>query len=112
MNELFDAIENFQEDKVRLLLESGHNPNVRGLGGITPLHLAVDIEIQDAIRRNDLDNDFTCPKANIVRLLLNYGADAELKDDKGATALDWANELNYREAIEVINSFKSANFQK
>jgi len=107
MDELLEALEDFNESEVRRLLENGHNPNFRGYAGITPLHLAVDIEIQDAINRYDKYNDTTRPNGNLVRLLLYYGADIEAKDDQGATPLDWANNMEYIEAVEIINYFKS-----
>ena len=105
MDDLFNAIENFDENKVREILKRGQNPNIKGFAGITPLHLAVDVAIQDAICQFDLTKIITKPKIEIIKLLLEYGAKIYEKDERGSTALDWANEMNFEEAIELMNNF-------
>jgi ankyrin repeat protein len=106
VSELLDAIENFDEHRMKSLLQAGADPNERGYG-ITPLHLAVDIEIQDAINRADRRNDLSPPSGRLVRLLLIYGADPTAVDESGKTALDWANEMDHKAAIEAI-TYKSS----
>ena len=64
--------------------------NAPGYAGTTPLHLAVDIEMEDAIYRYDVEHDSNPPRNDITRLLLRYGANAQLKDQNGRTPLDWA----------------------
>jgi ankyrin repeat protein len=108
MSELLDAIEHFDEERVRRLLEGGIDPNVRGYGGITPLHLAVDSEAEDALYRYDTGGDVTPPDGRLVRLLLAHGADIEAKDDKGDSPLDWARQRNHAAAIEAMSRGSAA----
>ncbi len=70
---------------VKLLLDHGASPNVRGQGGFTPLHAAA--------QNGDVE---------LIRLLLLNGADAEVKTDEGKTPLDYARESNKPEAVELL----------
>ena len=66
---LHEAVEADQPDIVQQLLLHGVHPNLRGKGGLTPLHIA-------------------CSKSLVgcVLTLLENGADASLKDDLGHNA--------------------------
>ena len=108
MSDLLDAIEDFDENKVRQLLKEGAAVNMRGYGGITPLHLAVDSEAEEAIYRYDTKGDETPPDGKFVNLLVAYGADIKAKDDNGETPLDWAKQRNHLAAIEAM-SHKNAS---
>ncbi len=69
---------------VRAMLEKGMNPNYCDKHGQTPLHLAVDGEI-------DWDDpNPTPPEIGLVRLLLEHGANPNAIDKMGRTPLDWA----------------------
>ena len=102
MGELLDAIENFDKERVRLLLGAGADPNIRGFAGITPLHLAVDIEAEDALYRYDTGGDDAPPDGALVRLLVSHGADVEAKADSGETPLDWARQRKHEAAIKAL----------
>jgi ankyrin repeat protein len=102
MSDLFDAVEQLDKERVRYLLEAGANPNIRGFAGITPLHLAVDIEVEDAIRRYDKGGSETPPDGALIRLLVAHGADVQAKDDKGETPLDWAKQRKHQAAIKAM----------
>ncbi|MEO1050421.1 MAG: ankyrin repeat domain-containing protein [Bacteroidota bacterium] len=43
---------------------------------------------------------------DIVKLLLEHGADTELKSSNGKTALDWAADQKHFDVVELIRSFK------
>ena len=71
---------------VKLLLEDGAEINARDVVGMTPLHLAVEAEL-------DLANEEDYPRDEIrlhekVDLLVSSGADISLEDKNGKTAAD------------------------
>ena len=66
-------------DAVRELVQCGADVNGESETGMTPLHLAVDVA-RDA---DDLQS------LNVVRLLLELGADPRKVDREGRSALDW-----------------------
>ena len=106
-------------DVVKALLEEGDNPNRRDLRGHTALHMAIlngrtDIHSSEAVVRLLLDaganpNEMCRPMTDrryalpalscaameghgdIARALLNAGADPNLTNGQGRTALFWAN---------------------
>jgi hypothetical protein len=68
---LHDMAAHGETEAVKLLLQKGANPNLRrGFNSQTPLHIAVQ-------QRVDVE---------IIRMLLNHGADARIRDDNGHTA--------------------------
>jgi ankyrin repeat protein len=71
------------------LYELGCDLNVRDSYGQTPLHLAVDSEI-DGTNQTGEDLDF-----KVTKRLIELGADLTIQDNKGETPLDWID--NYGE---------------
>ena len=67
----------------QLLIAHGADPNILGREGFTPLHRA---SISGRIE--------------IVRLLIEYGTNVEVKDDKGRTPLDvaWSDDVSQSRA--------------
>jgi ankyrin repeat protein len=84
------AAHNRTKTAMRLLLDRGGNPNVRGAHGLTPLMFAAASSL---------------PDEDTVRSLIQRGADVRLTDDHGRTALDWA--LMHREPT-VVNALRAA----
>lgn len=39
-----------------------------------------------------------------VKVLLEYGADREIKDNKGKTVMDWAKQSNRRAVVQLLDS--------
>ncbi|HEY8562130.1 MAG TPA: ankyrin repeat domain-containing protein [Pyrinomonadaceae bacterium] len=101
MTPLILAIEGDQPRILELLLKSGANPNKQcGFGdGYAPLHWAVDYAIDGMIQSNK-STPFPEP-LECIKILLNHGADAELKNNAGKTALDCA--LDYTTSKEILN---------
>jgi ankyrin repeat protein len=66
------------------LLRAGADVNARDFRGMTPLMLAVASETQDS---------------EVVKLLLDAGAEPNVKSKAGETALDWANRYGSRPVI-------------
>lgn len=40
---------------------------------------------------------------DLVKLLLDYGADVSIQDDEGYTAYDYAVKNDFKEAVEMLN---------
>jgi ankyrin repeat protein len=65
------------------LIQVGADPNQRDIYGLTPLHIAVDSEIDGNIQADEpLEYKAT------IRLI-DLGADPTIKDNEGATPMDW-----------------------
>ena len=79
-----DAGEN--EDVLAALLKGGADPNVRDRFGLTPLMRAA----RDAWW------------GNVIRLLIEHGADVGARDPEGKTALEYAVTGPVRAAVEGI----------
>lgn len=75
---------------VLLLLSSRADPNIRGPGGYTPLMAAV----QATMRSQDA-------KLEVLRALVEHGADASLQYSGGQTAADMANDGQVRKALKA-----------
>ena len=74
---------------IEYLAELGCDLNVRDSYGQTPLHLAVDSEIDDTVQTGEA-LDF-----KVTRRLIELGAELTIRDNKGKTPLDWID--NYGE---------------
>ena len=64
-------------DVARILLEHGANPNWQNEGGNTPIHCVITSRI-------------VLDPARFIQLLLDFGADASIRNCEGRTALDEA----------------------
>jgi ankyrin repeat protein len=74
---------------IKTLLDAGANVNGKDVRGMTPLMLA-------------LANDHQDPA--VIRLLLSQGADPQLKDEVGNTAVDWARRAGEPEGLGLLNA--------
>jgi ankyrin repeat protein len=94
---LHQAIEDQEADAVIALIREGVDVNEADptVGGARPLHIAVDIECEEACRLNDEGDESAIPAAVFTRLLLVAGADPYLTDGNGNTAIDWARNRNH-----------------
>ncbi len=80
-----------QADEVfHLLLESGADLNATSRIGLTPLIMAA-----------------ITGRVEIIRTLLDRGADATHTDDKGKTALDWATDRKNEAAIKLLSEINT-----
>ncbi|MHC4200523.1 MAG: ankyrin repeat domain-containing protein [Planctomycetota bacterium] len=76
------------EDLMRFLIEKGADPNLPAFDGMTPLHLAVDID--DETYRYPSPHDAKCVR--LSKLLVEAGANINARADDGKTPLDIAAE--------------------
>ena len=90
------AVEHKREGSIRRLVELGAKLNVRDLDGVSPLHLAVDVEA-DA-----LDQIGKEPDTRMVKLLLQLGADPNSRDSNGRTPKDWAIEASLMALADLL----------
>lgn len=87
---LFNAIEKHRPRMVSALLRTGINVNVRNVAGITPLMAAADLGSDD-----------------IVRVLLEHGADPGIKDMDGETAYDLAARKGHNLVMALLGKTQS-----
>jgi ankyrin repeat protein len=69
------------------LIKAGANVNAKDVRGMTPLMLAVATD---------------SPNPRTVRLLLDRGADVEVKSTDGERAIDWAKKFNHPEILRLL----------
>lgn len=82
---LTNAVTSGDESTVSALLANGADVNETTGGGQTALILAVIFG-----------------HTNLVKLLVNAGADAQLRDNLGLNAIEWAKRRGSREALEIL----------
>jgi len=75
---------------VRTLVASGADINIRNDQGLTPLHYAVDTAIDGAIQQN-----LEAINWSVVAVLLDLGADPNIRDMRGKTVYDVASAYGY-----------------
>ena len=107
-NPLHAAIENMKEEAMRFLLRAGANPN-RACWGATPLHHAIDTEIDcvnQHLQRTPRPNEW--PNPCITRLLLEHGADPFICDSEGETPYDFAIRRKHFHAADLLRVWSRA----
>ena len=88
MTPLQIAVEGDQPEILELLLMNGANPNqLSEYNGMAALHWAVDYAV-DGMTQGNREIPYPEP-IKCIRILLNYGADKNIKDHKGKSPLDY-----------------------
>ena len=95
-------IENIEIAKC--LLKHGAKINCPGHEGATPLHIAVDISIDGTIQSGGAVGD---EPIDMIQILLQNGANKDLKNTKGKSALDWAKDYKSQKVIKVLQNGNS-----
>ncbi|HJP93971.1 MAG TPA: ankyrin repeat domain-containing protein [Pyrinomonadaceae bacterium] len=89
---LTQAVTSGDERAVRTLLADGADINESTNGGQTALILAVIFG-----------------RTNLVRILVNAGADPQLRDNLGLNAIEWAKRRGLNEALAILTNSPTAN---
>lgn len=92
------AVEQTWQPGLELLISHGGDVNVREYGGWTLLIHAIDIELTSAAQTG-LDE---LPSLELLRFLLDHGANPQLRDDRGQSAVDLAQKYGWAEAVELL----------
>lgn len=79
------ACEHQDLDAIRALVAVGADVNRRDECGQSPLHIAVDIDIDSVVQAGGMEMQF-----ETTHLLLQLGADPGARDARGQTPRDWA----------------------
>jgi ankyrin repeat protein len=92
----------FQDlEAVEYLIALGCDPNTADFNGHTPLHIAVDIDIDGAVQKGE-------PLLYIVtKRLIELGADPTISDNYGKTPRDWASAYGPRVRMEFDQALAS-----
>jgi ankyrin repeat protein len=92
------------EETVSYLLHKNVEVNSKNMEGRTPLHLSGKNQLCRHRLTSDLakNNEFGC-----AQLLLEKGADVNIKDSNGQTCLDLATHNRSKEVIALLSSFVS-----
>jgi ankyrin repeat protein len=103
---LHQAVERMDIHATRSLLEQGASVNAKDpeVGMATALHIAVDIECEDACRRSDSGDADAAPVPTLTKLLLDFCADPSIPDARGKTPRDWAIERNHFRAMTLFDT--------
>ncbi|WFR59478.1 ankyrin repeat domain-containing protein [Anaerocolumna sp. AGMB13025] len=101
---LICAVENEQKEIVELLLKSGADVNFQPVGGWTALHQAVDVSIDGTIQNRGKQGD---EPIEMIKYLLDNGADITLKNGDGRTPLDIAKIYNSQKVIMFLINYKN-----
>jgi hypothetical protein len=99
---LFIAVEFAHPEIVRLLLSHGADVNTRDEVGTTPLHLAIDVEVEHSKYLYDVEGIEAPATTELSQILLEHGADTSAKTERGETPLQWAVKSNHEAGVKML----------
>jgi ankyrin repeat protein len=103
------AVEHDRKEIVQFLLESGVNINFQSSCGWTPLHQAVDLSIDGTIQTGGAQGD---EPTDMIKYLLDNGADINLMDSDGRSSIDIAKMYNSKKIIHFLKHYKKEGTSK
>ena len=96
------AIETMDRNVVAHLLDKGAGIDDAGSDDWSPLHAAIDMEVEIALFELDTHGTSFAPSSTISALLLERGADPKAKNSRGETPLDLARERGHLAAVALL----------
>ncbi|GIO41565.1 ankyrin repeat domain-containing protein [Paenibacillus apis] len=98
------AIENERIEIVEILLNNGTDVNYRSSNGWTALHQAVDISIDGTIQTGGKPGE---EPIDIIKFLLDKGANINIEDIQGNSSLDIAMRYNSKKIINFLKEYRT-----
>ncbi|MCX6181681.1 MAG: ankyrin repeat domain-containing protein [Bacteroidetes bacterium] len=109
MNVFWDAIGSDDIVEVIRLIDYGCDINGQDENGDTPLHHAIESAFEKGLKEYDNKGIGPFLDYSIIGILIQNGADANIKDNNGESVLDWVKrKMTDKELFEIKKIIEEA----